>query len=540
MRVRAGIAALLCSLTLFAQEAPRLGETVEVSIVNVDVVVTDRKGNRVRGLTKDDFEILENGRPQPVSNFAEFAADDPDARVGVAGTPEDEVQREKRTFLIFFEKMQLTGFGADAITEALKQTVADVIRPGDRVSIVYWSRWDIEHLDVGDDPAKIAGALDFLNGRAKTVHFDDRLRFHEEQGARKTLREGMGGGGSGPGRSQPGFSMEDDDMGPILPMQLAYNEMTLRVAAINAAINSIAGIDGKKILLLAARRLGDVAGAEYIYHGNVQVIPGHLRSNYSTGRLMESIVANANAAGITIYPVYAPGLEGVGSGADLQTLMNEKFSIERIARETGGLYAAGPADVVKLLPRIATDANNYYSLAYRVGSDGTDRARNIAVKVRNPEYVVRARTQFVEKSDDTRMRDRLKATLFRSHADTGIAISVAAGKAKRNRRTYTVPVEVKIPIAQLTLLQRDDVKKHSGRFSVYIGVATELNELSDVTQKTQPFEVTAAQLKKALKSHFTYEMDVEVNGKSKYLAVGVFDEVGRTYGLQRIELEQKR
>ncbi|MEA2463459.1 MAG: hypothetical protein QOJ98_1206 [Acidobacteriota bacterium] len=535
------LAALFCFFTAFhlpAQEMPRVGETIDVSIVNVDVVVTDGKGNRVRGLTKDDFEILENGRPQPVSNFAEYAADDPDARVGVAGAAPAEVQREKRTFLIFFEKMQLTGFGANDITEALKQTVADLIHPGDTVSIVYWSRWDIEHFDVGADPAKIADALDLLNKKSKVVHFDERQQFAEEQGARKTLRDGMGGGG-GMGRQQPGFPMSEDGMGPILPMQLAYNEMMLRVAAINAAINSIAGIDGKKILLLAARRLGDVAGAEFIYHDGVQVVPAHLRSNYSTGRLLGSIVDNANAAGITIYPVYAPGLEGVGSGADLQTLMNEKFSLSRIARDTGGLFAAGPADVVKLLPRIASDADNYYSLAYRVHSDGTDRARNIAVKVRNPEYEVRTRTQFVEKSDDTRMRDRLKAALFRSTPDSQIAISVQAGKAKRGRRTATVPVAVKIPIRQLTMLQ-EGAKKHVGRFSVYIGVATELNELSDVTQKTQPFEVTAAQLKKALASHFTYEMDVQVTNRSKYLAVAVLDELGRTYGLQRIELEQKK
>ena len=90
------------------------------------------------------------------------------------------------------------------------------------------------------------------------------------------------------------------------------------------------------------------------------------------------------------------------------------------------------------------------------------------------------------------------------------------------------------------LLLQDGPRKHSGRFSVYIGVATELNELSDVTLKTQPFEVTAAQLKKALASHFTYEMDVQVTNRSKYLAVAVLDEVGRTYGLKRIELDQGR
>ncbi|HYK05652.1 MAG TPA: VWA domain-containing protein [Thermoanaerobaculia bacterium] len=524
----------LAAFTLTAQQTPRVGETVEVSIVNVDVVVTDRKGNRVRGLTKDDFQVLENGRLQAVSNFAEYAADDPDARVGVAGSA--EAGREKRTFLIFFEKMQLTGFGADAITEALKKAVAEVVRPGDTVSVVYWSRYEIEHFDVGDDPVKIASAIDFLNRKAKTIRLDEREQFMQDERERGELL-----------RDAPFASEPDSEVGRLTGshltsnfyLQRAYGEMTLRVAAINAAINSIAGIDGRKVFFLATHRLGEVAGGEFVFAAGADTVPSHLRSMYGTGRLLQSITDNANAAGVTIYPVFPAGLEG-SAGSDYQTLINEKVTLQKIAEKTGGISAAGSQDVVELLPRLASDVGNYYSLAYRVGSDGTDRARDIAVKTRNPEYVVRARTQFVEKSDDTRMRDRLKAALFRSNPESQIGISVQAGKAKRSRGAYTVPVEVKIPIRQLTMLRRDDVRKHAGRFSVYIGVATELNELSDVTQKTQPFEVTAAQLKRALGSHFTYEMDVEVTGKSKYLAVGVFDEVGRTYGLQRIELEQKK
>jgi VWFA-related protein len=525
------------AFTITAQETPRLRETVEVSIVNVDVIVTDRKGNRVHGLSQDDFEILENGKPQPVSNFAEYTSDDPDARVGVAGGVQPAgAQQEKRTFLIFFEKTQLTGFAADAIAEALKKTIAEVIRPGDSVSVVYWSRHDIEHFDAGDDPAKIAEAIGFLNRKAKTIHLNERDQFLQETAAQRDLRSGMQSNGR---RGQSAPALEASELNLNLTMQMAYHEMVQRVAAINASINSIAGVDGKKILLLAPRRLGEVAGAEFVFHGGAMTIPQQLRTMYRTTELIRSIVDNANAAGITIYPIYPEGLEGAGGVADQLTYGNETLSLAGIAEETGGLSAAGEKGIVNLLPRIATDATNYYSLAYRVRSDGTDRARDVAVKVRNPEFTVRARKQFVEKSDDTRMRDRLRATLFRANEDTDIDIAVLTGKAKKSRRTYTVPVEVKIPVAQLTMLQQG-ADKHAGSFSVYIGVATELNELSDVTQKTQPFEVTAAQLDKALASHFTYEMDVQVNGASKYLAVGVFDEVGRTYGLRRIELEQKK
>src|SRR5258706_16315897 len=48
------------------------GERIEVNITNVDVVVTDRAGAHVHGLTKDDFEVLDGGVPQPVTNFTEI------------------------------------------------------------------------------------------------------------------------------------------------------------------------------------------------------------------------------------------------------------------------------------------------------------------------------------------------------------------------------------------------------------------------------------------------------------------------------------
>ena len=43
---------------------------VEVNYVDVDVVVTDEKGKFVSGLTREDFEVFEDGKPQKVDTFA--------------------------------------------------------------------------------------------------------------------------------------------------------------------------------------------------------------------------------------------------------------------------------------------------------------------------------------------------------------------------------------------------------------------------------------------------------------------------------------
>jgi len=39
-------------------------------LVHVDVVVRDSKGEAVKGLTQNDFEVLEDGKPEQISTFA--------------------------------------------------------------------------------------------------------------------------------------------------------------------------------------------------------------------------------------------------------------------------------------------------------------------------------------------------------------------------------------------------------------------------------------------------------------------------------------
>ena len=51
------------------QTPPSVTFQVEVNYVDVEAVVTDEKGNFVTGLTRDDFEILEDGKPQKVDMF---------------------------------------------------------------------------------------------------------------------------------------------------------------------------------------------------------------------------------------------------------------------------------------------------------------------------------------------------------------------------------------------------------------------------------------------------------------------------------------
>src|SRR5437879_2058780 len=66
---------------------PRIQSSAELTLTNVDVVVTDKKGTHVLGLVPDDFEVMQDGKPMKVSNFQEVR---PDSPTRVPGPPPPE------------------------------------------------------------------------------------------------------------------------------------------------------------------------------------------------------------------------------------------------------------------------------------------------------------------------------------------------------------------------------------------------------------------------------------------------------------------
>jgi hypothetical protein len=66
---------------------------VNVDLVQMDVVVTGAKGNHGADLKPEEFEILENGKPQRITNFS-FLAGEEVARVAVTPAP---AVKDKRT-----------------------------------------------------------------------------------------------------------------------------------------------------------------------------------------------------------------------------------------------------------------------------------------------------------------------------------------------------------------------------------------------------------------------------------------------------------
>lgn len=520
---------------------PGLGESIEVSIVNVDVIVTDAKGHRVRGLTRDDFQLFENGKPQAISNFAEYsdaAPAPPDGSV-TAQAPETPAA-QKRTLVLLLEPFRMGPERTRPFIDGLKALVAKTVREGDSVSFVEFDRKLITRVPSTDDVAEVSAALDQFGRRCTGVYYDPAVTVQQDANAIKAFESDAAAFGAKAKLAPKAVS--DESVGEVeakLAASQAHLEMKRRVAAINTVIESMAAHEGRKILVLSPHRLGQYAGAEFYYSLGFSVLPPNAKRDFDDSALIRSISRNANAAGVTVYPLFAPGMDEVavqalGANATpapdrVNLLANEMQALSEIAEQTGGIAQWGTVNIAGMLPQVAADATQYYSLAYRTTGGHEDRASNVMVKTKNASLEVRSRREFVEKSEDSHMRDRVVAALSTPPLPTDLAISASTSALKRDGRREIVPLSVTIPVAAIAVVP--DGSKFAGAFSVYVVTGADDGAISDITRQTQKFELTEAETTQMKAGHFTYNLDLLVTKASTHLAVGVIDEVSKSYGL---------
>jgi len=543
---------LLCSIASTAEAQAKIGETIEVSIVNVDVVVTDKAGKRITGLTANDFEIREGGKVQPISNFAEYRSDMTGGVAGIESAPNApaaapaEVARQKRNVVVFVESTRLLPHQAKEMFGSIRTLLRETIATGDRATIITWATSVLVRQPFTDDLPALERTLDELEKETvngpRDMSRDVRREQAESDAADAEMAAAMGGAGTGGAGMPPVHALE------AAKRQLAQIKQKTHV--LEALMHSISSLDGRKVIVMAMRRFGVFAGVEY-FGGEM---PIERRREFETTGLHNRLVKTANAHGITLYPVYPAGLRWepvdasvrvelgqLGPDNDLQgalqnkIMFNETNALTDLAEKTGGLMAWGTANIAEMLPRVVDDLEAYYSLAYRSRTSGKDVSRDIVVKAKNPDYRVRSRKQFVEKSDATLMNDRVIANLYQKLEGTAFGFDVVFGEAKSTgRKRWSLPLKVRIPIAALTTLPSGAVEV--GEFSVYAVSGAVLGVSSEVQHKTQPFRIPRNDLAKAKTSYYTYEVTLEIDDRTDRLSVGVIDETSKEFGLKRLAL----
>jgi VWFA-related protein len=118
---------------------------ITANLVQIDAVVTDNKGQQVADLTDRDFEILEDGRPQKITNLSYVSIKSPVTDSSTTVTPKDRSllppvilrpEAVHRTIALVVDDLGLSFESTVYVRNALKKFVDEQMQSGDLVAII--------------------------------------------------------------------------------------------------------------------------------------------------------------------------------------------------------------------------------------------------------------------------------------------------------------------------------------------------------------------------------------------------------------------
>ena len=389
-----------CASVLLAgfQQSPTFRSAV--SLVRVDVIVTDAKGNPVNDLRPEDFEITEDKHPQSISSFKLIDVMKSDAQPPLeplleVRNPFDErheaAREDARIFAVFIDDYHISKATAFQRGAEVAAAIESQFRPADLSGVMY-PLTPLSDFHLSHDRRIVGDAIRTLKGRS-----DDTI-------ARNTYEENamslVGGWGTEPIRAE------------------------VSASALKALIVHLGGLtEGRKTIIW----ISDGSSAPVPVGGRIS-LPPVLRSPGSSARGLSmfeddygrSVVDLANQYNVAIDTLDPVGLRGGSSGrasAEYGASDANPFGMPTglvSAPRTGssGYWAVGTGSGLaentngrgirflgnfeRQVAEAFHDSSAYYLIAYESTQARPDgKFHEIHVRVKRPGVNVRARKGYM-------------------------------------------------------------------------------------------------------------------------------------------------
>jgi VWFA-related protein len=563
-------AALLALGLIAAVEPPQPTylDTLEVRITNLDVVVADRHGAPVRGLTRNDFEVRENGTLQPVTNFAEYTASSGLAQAGAPATATTTEERAAdslvsapppRKVLFFIDDIALHPITRKKLLNDALAFIDNTMQGGDEAMVVTPSTANKLSLTFTPDRravrARVEELLSKSTWRADSPYDLERFFYEKSVG----------------GSVRPAERLEAKRMYAMRVVRRVNG--TLRTLL--GMVGSLADLPGRKVIVVISASITAQPGRE-AYTREDELESGVTNGDYDTsGRemfgesgnakqgwkdltpMIHEIGATAAATGITIYSLQPDmgvhvsppggysethrGTRAVGALAlsQYQRDITEgtRTTLGTLADLTGGKFFQGGAQVDNAFRQLTNDVSSYYSLAYRAPQGTNDAFRKIDVVVKGrPDLVVRTRRELLRLSPGHAMDQLVASTLYVPRELNELGVAAVAQKPQRELDHYKVNIDVKIPLEKLTFIPVGNV--YRATFSLHYAAA-DGNDYATGATRQQSVQVAPAELDAVRQKTYTYTTTLVISPGTAKIAVGVLDELSRLSSLQRLTVEAR-
>lgn len=328
---------------------------IDVNLREVDLIVTDSKGNHVSDLQAEDFQLLEDGKPQRITNFSWVEVTPPPSGARLAALNEKPSLFERFSGIARFRKTPgndiLSAPTPNLRKEEIRRVIAIVADGGLRAPDDIVSKMD-----------RIRKFVDEQIGPGDMVSIRSTLRsvVPMRDGRTVQIRDS-----SGIFRQFTNDRRQLDAATERLP-RVCLSRVCIPDApgALMAAIRDLQDLPGRKALLFMGRYRGPV----------------------------DSIVSLANRAGVVIYVLDSDGFEPLEESAATK-------AARQLAEKTGGrrILSTVGFGLTASLNEVIEDLSGYYLLGYHTSEDLSDSAlktpnrHRVEVKVLRAGLSVRAR-----------------------------------------------------------------------------------------------------------------------------------------------------
>ncbi len=502
-RMRRVVVSLIVAAGVSVQaQDPRPTFQVSVNYVDVDVTVNDAQGHFVTGLTVDDFEVLEDGKPQTIQAFSyiELPSERPDrfqlaGRIVPADVRSNRDISSGRLYIIVLDDLNVAPLRTAVVRKSAREFLERHFGPHDLAAVVATSGRKEAAQEFTSDPALLLRAVDnFIGQRLQSAEVQ-RIDDYYQSLALSGLDQ----------RAQTGKDPQDEATVPnLLTRMQSFDPSNLergqRAVGVLNTMRSLAefleGVRGRRKALLwfsegidypMAEAFSSVSGGE-IMHATREAVNAAARANVNVFALdprgligMTTDFIDITRAGAPDYagtdPTKPAGTPFGGTQALLGEMRLTQDSLRTLAEGTGGFAAVDTNSFADAFGRI-TDANGrYYLLGYAPPAHPRDgRFHRIEVRMKRPGLKAVARRGYPSPSGKTAAerkqdaldrwtRDRrtggasdtspeLRAALNSPVQQPGLALSVQAVPFKGAAQEASVAMTVEVDGAALEFTQQ--------------------------------------------------------------------------------------
>jgi VWFA-related protein len=528
----------------------------EVTVVNIDAYVTDKKGRTVTDLSMEDFRVLQDGEPKVLTNFELFTEDvyRHHFTTPIPGlptptpAPEPEVRQPEPQpiwIVLYIDNENLKPLDRNRVLRRVEKFVRENLQPGVQMMVVSYQRSFEVHQTFTADASAILGAVRgvklYTGGRternsARREAMAMLRDMKDQESTRSGYEDGVRGKYHSAYRLILGIAKEE------------ANSVLFSADALRSVITRLAGLPGRKAIVYISNGLPMVAGLDLFYefahvYNDTSILTEI--SRYDRSQVFQSLASSANAQGVTFYTIGAQGLDMGGMGSAENQYMQNPLSasvgvnnlldtLRYMADTTGGLAIVNTNDFTAGLERIQKDLYTYYSLGYTLTASGSDKVHHIEVKLPNhPDYDVRYRRRFVEKSIETQVQDKVVSAMMFDLEDNPMHIDLEAGDpAPASEDRWMVPIHLSFPIRKVALIPQGD--DYVGRVVMFLGARDTEGKQSDLVRQEHEVRIPMADYEEAQRRRFGIDARLLMEAGSYRVVVALLDPITREDSYQSV------